>query len=93
MSACRRIFLSLWMAALLLQTSWLPAQCEMCRTALADSIEGRQMAGAFNDGILFLLGAPLLVVGGIALLVIRERRPEKRDGNVTRDTSTSTLDV
>ena len=50
----------------------------MCRAALADSLEGRQMAGAFNHGILFLLGAPFLIVGVIALMIVREHRSGKR---------------
>ncbi|MBI4456281.1 MAG: hypothetical protein HY644_10320 [Acidobacteria bacterium] len=49
------------------------AQCAMCRTALIDSLEGRGMAGGFNQGILFLLGAPFLVVGAVAFLIFRAR--------------------
>lgn len=51
------------------------AQCPMCRTALVSSAEGQEIARAFNYGILFLLSAPFWVVGAIALLIYRARRP------------------
>jgi hypothetical protein len=54
------------------------AQCPMCKTALEKSAEGQQMASAFNDGILFLLSAPFLVVGAIALMLYRKRRDWQR---------------
>ena len=47
--------------ALLVVPEALAAQCAMCKTALLNSPEGQQMASGFNRGILFLLGAPLLV--------------------------------
>ena len=43
------------------------AQCAMCRTALEGSEEGQRMAEKFNAGILFLLGAPISVVAGVAV--------------------------
>jgi hypothetical protein len=49
------------------------AQCPMCRTAL-ESPEGRQLAGAFNRAILFLLSVPFTLVGTVALLIARSRR-------------------
>lgn len=54
------------------------AQCAMCRTALISSPEGQQMAASFNQGILFLLGAPFAVVAAIALLIFRARRDASR---------------
>ena len=50
------------------------AQCAMCRTALEDSETGRAIAARFNEGILFLLGAPFAVVTGIGVLMHRSRR-------------------
>ena len=52
----------------------LEAQCAMCRTALEGSEQGRVMAVQFNRGILFLLGAPFTVAGGIAFAMVRSRR-------------------
>jgi hypothetical protein len=46
------------------------AQCAMCRRAL-DSPEGRQMIGAFRDGILLLIAAPFAVFGTVAVLAVR----------------------
>lgn len=52
----------------------LEAQCAMCRTALESSEQGRILAGQFNRGILFLLGAPFTVAAGIAFAMVRSRR-------------------
>lgn len=56
------------------------AQCAMCRTALTESAEGRQLAQGFNRGILFLLAAPYLVFGTLvgSIWVVRRR-------NLTRE--------
>ncbi len=43
------------------------AQCAMCRTALQSSPEGQAMAAGFNQAILFLLAAPILIVAGVSL--------------------------
>lgn len=59
------------------------AQCAICKSGLLNSPEGQQMAGGFNRGILFLLAAPLLVVGTIALLVLKaqwQSRGSHREG-------------
>ena len=53
------------------------AQCAMCRTALENSPEGRGMSGAFNRGILFLLGVPYVLAGTIGLVVYRGYRKKK----------------
>ncbi len=47
------------------------AQCAMCRTGLLNSPEGQRLANGFNSGILFLLSAPFVVVGTVALLIFR----------------------
>ncbi len=58
-------------------TAWLAASeaafayCAMCQTALANSPEGQQLASGMNNGILFLLGAPFLVTGLAALLIVK----------------------
>lgn len=80
MTTTGRFLLALFAALLfLLALSLLPAeaaaQCPMCRTAL-DSPEGRQLAGAFNRAILFLLAIPFAAVGSVVLLVLRHRERE-----------------
>ena len=52
------------------------AQCAMCRGAL-ESPEGRQMAQAFNRGILLLLAVPFAAVGTISLLIFRAVRRQR----------------
>ncbi len=50
------------------------AQCAMCRTALEASEQGRRLAGKFNSGILFLLGAPFGVATAIGVAMRRSCR-------------------
>ena len=50
------------------------AYCAVCQTALLSSPEGRQMAGGFNTGILFLLGAPFVVAATVAFGVFKVHR-------------------
>jgi len=54
------------------------AQCAMCRTALTESPEGRQMAAGFNSAILLLLGAPYLVFGTLVGSLWYSRRRSVR---------------
>lgn len=44
------------------------AQCSMCKTGLLSSPEGRQMAAAFNQGVLFLLSVPFVIGATLAAL-------------------------
>ena len=55
------------------------AQCAMCRTALEQ--ENGELAAGFNRAILFLLGAPYLVFGGLAggIYYHRVRVPRRDD--------------
>lgn len=57
--------------ALLVASDVAWAQCSMCRTALANSPEGQQLASGFNNGILFLLSAPFAVGGTVAFLIFK----------------------
>lgn len=45
----------------------------MCRTALTDSPEGREIGEQFNRGILVMVGAPYLVFGAVGAAIFRER--------------------
>ena len=52
------------------------AQCAMCRAALTS--EGNTAkAAAVNDGIVYLMVIPYLLVGGIGYAVYRMRRNKK----------------
>lgn len=56
-------------AIVLLFSPDLAAQCEMCRTALTQSVEGQRWSRGLNAGILLLVAAPFLIAAS-ALLVI-----------------------
>ena len=45
------------------------AQCQMCRTALTNSVEGQRWALGINQGILLLLAAPFIIAAWIALAI------------------------
>jgi len=51
-----------------LDMSW--AQCSMCRAVL-ESEEGQQTAKGINDGILYLMAIPYVLVGIVGLQIIR----------------------
>ncbi len=66
------------------------AYCAMCQTALASSPEGQQLASGMNNGILFLLGAPFLVAGLAALLIVKAQSGIQAAG-ATSDSDLPTL--
>ena len=49
------------------------AQCAMCKTALTNSPEGREIGEQFNHAILLMIGAPYLVFGAVGAAIFRER--------------------
>ncbi|MDA0773853.1 MAG: hypothetical protein O2914_03775 [Bacteroidetes bacterium] len=51
-----------------LDMSW--AQCSMCRAVL-ESEEGQQTAKGINDGILYLMAIPYVLVGIVGWQIIR----------------------
>ncbi|MFQ5789271.1 MAG: hypothetical protein ACE5JI_02230 [Acidobacteriota bacterium] len=59
-------------------SSHLAAQCAMCRSALLSSPEGQAMAAGFNQGILFLLAAPFLIVVAVGVAIGRAQRHRGR---------------
>ena len=65
------------MLALLLFIS-LPAeaQCAMCRAVL-ESEEGNATAKGVNNGIVYLMVFPYLLVGGLAYAIYRSRKKDK----------------
>ena len=67
--------------ALMLLTS-LPAeaQCAMCRAVL-ESEEGNQAAKGINNGIIYLMVFPYLLVGGIGYAIYRMRKKAQATEN------------
>jgi protoheme IX farnesyltransferase len=51
------------------------AQCAMCKEALVRSEEGRRLVAGLNNGILFLLAVPFLIVGTVLVKFFRAYRP------------------
>jgi len=66
-------------AAIVLVQVAAQAQCAMCRTALENSPEGKGMAAAFNNGIVFLLVIPYALFSTIGVVIYRAHRKKKRD--------------
>ncbi|WP_298761487.1 hypothetical protein [uncultured Psychroserpens sp.] len=52
----------------LLITFWSNAQCAMCRAVL-ESEEGQTTAEGVNDGIMYLMTIPYLLVAGVGFLI------------------------
>lgn len=52
------------------------AQCAMCRAALVGE-ENKAQAQAVNDGIVYLMVIPYLLVGGIGYVIYRMRKNKK----------------
>ena len=46
------------------------AQCAMCRAVL-ESEEGQSTAEGINDGIVYLMAIPYILVGGIGYVIYR----------------------
>lgn len=44
------------------------AQCAMCRAVL-ESEEGQSTAEGVNDGIMYLMAVPYILVGGIGIII------------------------
>lgn len=62
---------------LVLLWSGLAWACPLCKEALFDPAQARQLAGTakgYAVSIALLLGVPLLMIGGIAAAIFRSRR-------------------
>jgi hypothetical protein len=68
--------------ALLLVLAIVPtdAQCAMCRAVL-ESEEGNQSAKGINNGIIYLMVFPYLLVGGIGYAIYKMRQRAKSAEN------------
>lgn len=61
---------------LILASSDAEAQCAMCRAVL-ESEEDQSAAKGINDGIMYLMVFPYLLMAGVAYMVWRSRRKDK----------------
>ena len=52
------------------------AQCAMCR-AVIESEESGEMAKGINNGIIYLMVFPYILVGGIGYIIYRSRKKTK----------------
>ena len=53
------------------------AQCAMCRAVL-ESEEGQETAKGINDGIIYLMAIPYLLIGGIAFFIYKKFNKAKK---------------
>ena len=53
------------------------AQCAMCRAVL-ESEEGQTTAEGINDGIVYLMAIPYILIGGIGVLIYWKYHKLKR---------------
>ncbi len=60
-------------AALLLSTLSAHAQCAMCRAVL-ETEDGAEKAAAVNDGIVYLMAFPYILVGAIGYIIYKNRQ-------------------
>ncbi len=53
------------------------AQCAMCRAVL-ESEEGQETAKGINNGIVYLMIIPYILIGGVGYLIYRNKKKPKR---------------
>ena len=59
------------MALILLVSTSVEAQCAMCRAVL-ESEEGQSTAEGVNDGIVYLMAIPYILVAGIIFFIYKK---------------------
>jgi len=69
----KNIFLFL---VLFIQPVFMQAQCAMCRAVL-ESEANQDTAQGINDGILYLMVFPYLLIGGLVFIIVRHFRKRK----------------
>ncbi len=67
----KKIILTFLVVSALLGPSVLEAQCAMCRAALESEADNSQAEG-INNGIVYLMAIPYILVGGVFYLVYRK---------------------
>ena len=76
----KRVSLALLLIAviLVLETSAWAQGCSICRAALANSPEGRVLAGSFRRGIIILMAVPYGIFGTIGYALFRAHRRSRK---------------
>ncbi|MEM1340485.1 MAG: hypothetical protein AAF717_08245 [Bacteroidota bacterium] len=67
----KQLLLFVLILGTLLSPSLLEAQCAMCRAALESEADNSQAEG-INNGIVYLMALPYILVGGVFYLVYRK---------------------
>ena len=70
-------YLVLFFLVLLLVPEIAEAQCSMCRAVL-ESEADQSAAKGINDGILYLMIFPYLLIGGVGYFIYRSRKKRKK---------------
>ena len=70
----RKIIFVLFTLLFFLKTN---AQCAMCRAVL-ESEDGQSAAEGVNDGIVYLMAIPYLIVGTIGFIIYRKFNTSKK---------------
>ncbi len=74
----RKIALCVFMVLIFLQTN---AQCAMCRAVL-ESEEGQSTAEGVNDGIVYLMAIPYILIAAIGYIIYKSfNKTEKAKNN------------
>ncbi len=63
----------LLLLVMLLLPSLVEAQCAMCRAALESEADNSQVEG-INNGILYLMAIPYILIGGLFYFIYRKLR-------------------
>lgn len=73
-----RIKIILFFGLLLLAVTPVEAQCAMCRAVL-ESDESGQAAKGINNGIMYLMIFPYLLIAGVGYAIYRSRKKAKEE--------------
>ncbi len=61
------------LGVLILLPQWAEAQCAMCRAVL-ESQESTDAAEGINNGIVYLMAIPYILIGGLGYLIYRRMK-------------------
>lgn len=84
MKSNRLLNIILLLVVFLLCTIDSQAQCAMCRAVL-ESQEDNSAAKGINNGIMYLMAFPYLLVGGIGVAIYRHRKKNRKEEVVQDD--------
>lgn len=77
MKRMKKSYIWLLLIGLLLLPEVAEAQCSMCRAVL-ESEADQSAAKGINDGILYLMIFPYLLIGGVGYFIYRSRRNKSK---------------